>query len=302
VGGLAIFSAGCILTLFLTPPSGLDLSQYKFAPLAPGQAEERYPAWSPDGKSIAYAARVHRVLQIFTRGVGSSDAAQLTKASADCSYPFWSPDGESIYYTTVEHKLWTVPVSGGAEQLILEHVDAAAIHPDGETLAFLRDDKLWLTALHGGPAKEFWPRPLSRTTLSTSMRFSPGGSYLAFDNGIVWLIPYPSGEPRKLYTGQEGASGAGVVGASWFPDNLSLLVIRQGTTYALIRLDIRDGSRQTLYSTGSALYSASISPNGKRIAYSVGDYGWNVVEVGLADGTVHTLIETGGTNISPDWA
>jgi Tol biopolymer transport system component len=48
--------------------------------------------------------------------------------------------------------------------------------------------------------------------------------------------------------------------------------------------------------------SPSVSPDGKKITYSAADYEWNVVEVGLADGDVHTLIENGGTNISPDWA
>ena len=301
IGVCACLAVGFLIALLLTPRSGPDLSRYRFTRIAPGEAEERAPAWSPDGNGIAYLARVHGTEQVFTRAVGSPDAAQLTRSSEDCLYPMWSPDGESIYYIA-GHNLWTVPASGGAEQLVRQHLDAAAIHPDGKTLAFARDGKLWLAPLHGGAAREFQAGPLQPSVLATSMRFSPGGSELAFDDGTVWLFPYPSGTPRKLYTGQEGSAYGGVVGVSWFPDGGSLLVARNSQTNSLIRLAIADGSRQTIYSSSSTLSDPSVSPDGRKIAYSAGDYEWNIVEIGLADGAVHTLIENGTTNVSPDYA
>jgi eukaryotic-like serine/threonine-protein kinase len=301
VSALVCLAAGVFLTLLLAWPSGPDLSLYKFTRVAPGETEERDPAWSPDGNSIAYSARVHGVEQIFVRGIGGRQAAQLTRSSKDCSDPFWSPNGETIYYL-MDRNLQSVPASGGTGQLVLEHVGAAAIHPDGKTLAFARDDKLWLAALHGGPAKQFWPGPLAPTVPATSMRFSPDGSWLAFDNGTVWAFPYPSGKPRKLYTGTEDGSYGGVVGLSWFPDGRSLLVARNSASDSLIRLAVADGSRQTIYSASPSLSGPSVSPDGKKIAYSAGHYEWNIVEIGLNDGGVHTLIENGETNVSPDWA
>jgi hypothetical protein len=248
-GARVCLTAGIILALLLTPVSGPDLSQYKFTRVAPGETEERTPAWSPDGNTIAYSARVHGVQQIFARGAAAHEAAQLTRSSKDCHAPVWSPDGESIYHLA-DGSLWVIPASGGSGQLVLELVEAAAIHPDGKTLAFARNGKLWLSGLHGGTAKEFWPGPLAPTMPSSSMCFSPDGSYLAFDNGTVWLFPYPSGKPRKLYTGMENGMGAGVSGASWFPDGRSLLVARNSATDSLIRLAVADGRRQTIYSAG----------------------------------------------------
>lgn len=110
-GAVACLAVGFVVAFLLRPRSGPNLSQYRFKRLAPGQSEERDPAWSPDGNSIVYRARVHGVQQIFIRVVGSNDAAQLTRASSDC-LPFWSPDGESIYYV-VDHNLWAVFASGG---------------------------------------------------------------------------------------------------------------------------------------------------------------------------------------------
>jgi hypothetical protein len=45
--------------------------------------------------------------------------------------------------------VWAVPASGGAAQSIMEHADAADLHPDGKTLAFVRDEKIWLAAVRG---------------------------------------------------------------------------------------------------------------------------------------------------------
>jgi len=305
-GALASLAAAFVLGHLLSPPSGPDLSKYKFTQLAPGETEERSPAWSPDGKSIVYGARVHGVLQVFVRGIGSPDAAQLTKASEDCVDPFWAPDGELIYYLTAR-TLRTVPASGGADQLVLEHVDAAALHPDGKTFVIARDGKLWLAPVRGGPLKEFWPGPLIAPVPFTNMRFSPDGSYLAFNNTTtVWLFPYPSGKPRILYAvpadGRDSGRDIGGKGVGWFPDSRSLVVSQSGTTPGLIRLDIGDGTRQTLYSTDSRLLNPSVSPDGKRIAYSTGDVEWEVVEVGLADGVVHTLTGSGEQNRWPEWA
>ena len=60
---------------------------------------ERFPAWSPDGKSIAYTADIHGIYQVFTKALGATDTAQLTHAADRCSLPFWSPDGATIYYS-----------------------------------------------------------------------------------------------------------------------------------------------------------------------------------------------------------
>jgi serine/threonine protein kinase len=99
-GAFACLAAGSAFTLFLKPPPGADpdLSAYKFTSLSRAETEERSPRWSPDGKSIAYTARIHGVLQVFTRMAGAPDAVQLTNARQHCSLPFWPPDGASVYY------------------------------------------------------------------------------------------------------------------------------------------------------------------------------------------------------------
>ena len=76
-------------------------------------------------------------MQVFTKPAGTPDPVQLTKADQDCFTPFWSPDGASVYYIS-GGSLWSVSAAGGASQKVYEDVTAAALHPDGKTLAFDR--------------------------------------------------------------------------------------------------------------------------------------------------------------------
>ena len=165
--GTACFVVGAAAALLLPrSPSGPDLAHYKFTPLSQGETEERAPRWSPDGKSIAYTARIHGIMQVFTHTLGS-DAAQVTRAEQNCTTPFWSPEGAIVYYLSGGN-LWSVPAAGGAAQITYREVSAAALHPDGKTLAFRRGRKIWIDSLSGGVAKEFWQGPANG-----GLNFSP---------------------------------------------------------------------------------------------------------------------------------
>ncbi len=290
--------AGFVAAVALTPPPGPDLSRYKFTPLTQTENSVRGPVWSPDGKSIAYSATIHGISRIFTQGIGSPDASQLTPDKEYCYRPLWSPDGQSIYCISGCNQqvsgcgsLWSVPASGGIAQLVLKNVDAAALHPDGKNVTVLRGGKLWIASLNGGPPKEIWQGAMF---VNISLSFSPDGSKLGFANGNdLWVLPYPSGRPRKLYTGED------IFGAAWFPDGRSLLVAGAS---ALTRIDVANGSRHTLYSATNRLRDPSVSPGGHGIAYCSGEIAWDVVEVSLSGGAVHTLVGGGGINNRPDWA
>ncbi|MGB4772230.1 MAG: S9 family peptidase [Chitinophagaceae bacterium] len=58
------------------------------------------PAWSPDGKTLAFVRIVNERPQIFLMGFDGGDAMQLTKIKSGASNPVWSPDGKQIAFTT----------------------------------------------------------------------------------------------------------------------------------------------------------------------------------------------------------
>jgi eukaryotic-like serine/threonine-protein kinase len=281
--------AGLAVAALLTHPAQADLSAYKFTPISREEATEMYPAWSPDGKSIAYNAIIRGVLQVFTKAVGSPDAAQLTHATNDCAGPFWSPDGTAIYYG-YRGGLWAVGASGGTPELVKDNAEAATLHPDGKTLVFRRGSKAWIGTLKGSEAREFWEAPHRPVVWR---QFSPDGSKVAvIDAQDLWIVPYPSGTPRNV-----GAITA--IGASWFPDNRHLVVNDSGS---LILVDITDGTRRVIVRGSDPVAWPSVSPDGKRIAYTAAPSEWDVLEISVPDGRVRAMVSGGGISWLPDWA
>lgn len=293
-GLIAVFAVAA----WLTPPAQPDLSKYKFTPITRDEAPEINPKWSPDGKSIAYNAIIHGINQVFTKVVGSAESVQLTHCANQCFLSFWSRDGVAIYYISIsDNSLWSVAASGGAPERVLENVSAAILHPDGRTLFFLRDGKGWIGSLGGGEAHEMSWRPPHKSPFWAGI--SPDGSKLAIlDGPDLRILPYPSGVPRKVFT---SASEWDVT--DWLPDSRHLL-LRDITnnTYALELLDSEDGSRRTIYTSPDAVFSASVSPDGKRIACAMGAFEWDVVEVALATGAVHKTLSGGGVSWWPSWS
>jgi Tol biopolymer transport system component/tRNA A-37 threonylcarbamoyl transferase component Bud32 len=286
--GLAL---GFVLTALLIRPAPPDLSAYKFTPISRDEATERHPVWSPDGKSIAYTADMHGIYQVFTKVVGAPDTAQLTHATGSCGKPMWSPDSATIYY--VSHgDLWSVGASGGTPELVMANASETALHPDGKTLVFNRDGKRWAGPLRGGTPTELTQGPQGDIT---SISFSPDGSKLAVvADRTLWILPYPSGTPRNI----------GIVGpdVSWFPDNRRLLINGGNFNNTMSVLDSTDGSSRVIYRVTGMFRDVSVSPGGKKIIYSGGTAEWNVLEISLPDGRIHTVVGGGGVSWQPDWA
>jgi eukaryotic-like serine/threonine-protein kinase len=130
--GAALVAAGLVLGAVLAAPlvqpAPADFSEYKFTALSRDEATERFPRWSPDGKSIVYTANVHGIDQLFTKAVGSRDTTQLTHAKDTCAFPSWSPDGSIVHYES-NGNLWAVSASGGNPEVVKENVGAAALFP-----------------------------------------------------------------------------------------------------------------------------------------------------------------------------
>jgi serine/threonine protein kinase len=299
VTALLCLLAGASIATMLLPRGGLDLSRYKFTPLSRQDATERLPVWSPNGKSVAFTVSVNGILQVFTKSLESTDAAQLTHATSNCSDPFWSPEGSRLFYSS-NNRLWAVSASGGDSEVIIENQQGATIHPDGKTVAFVREGKLWVSSLGGEAPREFGAKPFVNAQVNR-VRFSPDGSrLLAGVESGNWLLPYPSGTPSKL------AQGGDLEALNWFPDSRHLLyseVLQNNNGSTLWRLDTRDGSREAIYRSTAPMIGATVAPDSKRIAYQTGQIEWNVLEVSVSSGAVRTTMsESGAISWLPDWA
>ncbi len=94
----------------------------------PGVAE-RDPAWSPDGKSIAYFSDASGEYQLYIRPQDGLKPPTVIDLGPNPSYfysPRWSPDSKLIVYSDKHNRLWYVPVAGGKPTLI----DTGIYHGD----------------------------------------------------------------------------------------------------------------------------------------------------------------------------
>jgi eukaryotic-like serine/threonine-protein kinase len=82
-GSLGALALGAMVLLFFVSrqPSGADLSAYRFTPLATDSGYQGSPAWSPDGKTVAFVAEVNGITQVFTRSLGSPRRARACSRS-----------------------------------------------------------------------------------------------------------------------------------------------------------------------------------------------------------------------------
>ncbi len=297
VAGILLGATSASLTRRRTRTASVaDLSGLAFRPIATESVLEDAPSWAPDGESIAYLATVNGRLQIFTRSIGSIDAAQITRGTTGAANPAWSPDGSAIYFNSAGG-LWVVGSAGGAPDRIFERAGRFAVHPDGKTLVFQSQGELWV-GTRGEQPREF-ARFKEIAGPKRLVGFSPDGSRLAVLAGDqVWIVPYPANALPQHH------SISLVQAASWMPDSRRLVLTRilGPEAHTLSMLDTVSGDHRVFYASPEAMTSAAVSRDGKRLAYVAGRIQWNIVEVSTIDASMRTLNASGDISYYPAWA
>jgi Tol biopolymer transport system component len=109
-------------------------------------ASSRQPAWSPDGKQIAFEHSVLTGEQIFVMNADGTDVRQLTNWTAGSTSPEWSSDGRKILFARDingwENKgIFEMDADGSnVRQLTSGYRDAQPTRsPDGSRIAFIRE-------------------------------------------------------------------------------------------------------------------------------------------------------------------
>jgi tricorn protease len=154
----------------------------------PGTAE-RDPAWSPDGKTIAYFSDATGEYQLHLRDArGSGEAKALALGEAPNFYfnPVWSSDSKRIAYGDNRQQLWVVDVATGQNTKVATHsyfsgraFFDSSWSPDGHWLAYTKVMPNRLRAAF-----------LFDTTTSKSHQVTDAMSdvrHLAFDKGGKYL-------------------------------------------------------------------------------------------------------------------
>ena len=106
------------------------------------------PAWSPDGKEIAFSSSRLGSFDIYVMSAdGSGSPARLTGPETDDFHPDWSPDGALIVYRatspiTGKREIRVVTVDGHSSRKLFSsqaNDDTPAWSPDGQLISFASD-------------------------------------------------------------------------------------------------------------------------------------------------------------------
>src|SRR5438876_829106 len=89
-------------------------------PVTMHEAHDIYPAFSPDGQTIAFSSNRHGSYDVFVVPTAGGKPRRLTYDSATDFVNGWSPDGKQILFTSSRgtafphrYELFAVPVEGG---------------------------------------------------------------------------------------------------------------------------------------------------------------------------------------------
>ncbi len=330
-GSMMLVVAGVALIAgMLTTPGVLWMTRFDpahtFTPLASASEYEGRPSWAPDGQSVAYVADVNGVLQVFVRRLNAPPSTQVTQGRFDAHEPAWAPDGQRLYFISLAGEsdaLWSVGVTGGRPELVLENVTHAAVDPTGKRLALLRrvENSLvyqrlsWSSPSGADPVLESRPPFDDAVGFGGQLKFSPDGrKLLAWTFNAIqakerrpsrfYLLPAEGGgAPREVLATVGGL--ADLTPFSWLPDNRHVVLgdsDASGGNRHLWIADTESTTARQLTSTHTNETFPAVSPDGRRIAYESQEVDFDLMAISADGRATQGALATARNEFDPVWS
>jgi TolB protein len=224
------------------------------------------PAWSPDGKQLAYVSFEKQKAVVYAQDVASGARREIANFKGSNSAPAWSPDGQTLAVTLSRDngsQLYLMDRNGGNVRRLTNSnaIDTEPVFaPDGRGIYFVSDrgggPQIYRTSVTGGNVE--------RITFNGNYNISPSVS----------------------------------------PDGRTLAYIsRQGGAFRLYTMDLSGASAQPVaLSDTSDDESPSFAPNGRLIIYASRAAGRDVLMTTTLDGKIKArLVSTTADVREPMW-
>lgn len=208
------------------------------------------PAWSPNGKELAYVSFERQKAVVFVHNVATGERRAIADFRGSNSAPAWAPDGQRLAVTLSRD---------GGSQLF-------NIGRNGES-----------------------PRRLtSSQAIDTEAEFSGDGRYLYFtsDRGgspQIYRMPAAGGNAERVTF-----AGAYNISPALSPDGRTLAyVTRNGNAFRLAVLDLASpGAQPVTISDNADDEHPSFAPNGRLLIYATKSQGRSVLMTTTLDGKI----------------
>ncbi|MBZ5721203.1 MAG: protein kinase [Acidobacteriia bacterium] len=204
----------------------------KFLRLTDFAGLEDSPAFSPDGKSVAFVSDSTGSRQIWVRLLAGGPPLQLTHGEGDHLEPRWSQDAAAIIYYTpppegnAQGTLWEVSALGGSPRRLASAISGADVSHDGKRLAFFRlnGNNIELVGADRDGSNEHMVMQAVTSFSYRQPRWSPDDSTIAYAHSLenwaddIYLVPATGGSPRRVTDDNTLMSGL-----AWTPDGSRLV-------------------------------------------------------------------------------
>lgn len=251
----------------------LSIGQSQPIRLTDDAADDRDPAWSPDGERLAFASRRSGDWNIYVLTLATGELVQITDDPTFDAGPSWSPDGAWLVYESYRHDnldLYLISADGQQGPLRLTQHPAPDFSPhwspSGRHIVFtsLRSGNKDLYILSLDEATDDAARNVTNSPdlQEDHASFSPDGSALAYSESstgfeLIYVLPLsnsmPLGEPVGRGQGRHPA---------WSPEGQALSYIhgQEGQTHLI----------------ASSLDAWSVAPQAFTVNGRLDDANWSV--------------------------
>ena len=229
-------------------------------------SNDTMPAWSPDGRHIAFVSDRDGNREIYAMNADGNDQVNLTQSGTEDWTPAWSFDGKRMAFASFRDGNWEIYV-----------MDA-----------------------NGANVK----RLTRNNTADYSPTWSPDGQRIAFvsnrDGNLEIYVMAADGSAQRRFTQDKATDEA----PAWSPDGSRMAwgSYRDGNMEIYIANMDGSGQRNLTEDSTADDHGAAWSPDGRKIAFfSNHDHGWDIYTLDLETGERVNLTASPAIEQSPHW-